>query len=590
MKQPSATVFFDIVAAFDAVPLPLLWGSDAAPTEQYDEFHRRGFDQRAAAAMAQHLHAHPCILQKVGLPESFLPLLRSWGSSTWLVTEESQVEGLSPHTGVPQGHNLSALLFDVFFADIMQDADKRFSEANLCLELPLPYDRGLQVRDDAALLPIGGVAFRDDLAVPLTAPDNPTLIEMVAKATDIVAEVLRQRHLTLNLSKGKTECTLHLMSASSKAYMQGLRMVGKATNLGAPAIQLAGGGFIIIAEVYPHLGRAHCQNGAITQEIKCRIGKASAAYQHKRPVLASSKFTIRSRVKLFNTYVTCHLTQNSGISPSLSEINEYMKLKSCYVGLLRKALKECSSAQEVTTMTDTAFYEKYSITSFQTLVDRRRLKVLMRLLTVDAPVLQAMLAATSVKGSVWSGLFSSMERLRLSAPDLCSDLPAPSLGTLPQWASFVINHHSTWDSIVAKHKYSDHAKRCRPDAAAMPRDDPDMFQGEVDEDMLVGELRLPADERPKWTCPHEGCTFIAKSSAGLAMHTRRKHGDENPLSLRLVSNLCPACRLPFDTRHRALDHLRAGRRCREYVLEHVQPLSPTAHRHAIEQLLSVSAA
>eukprot|EP00971_Amphidinium_carterae_P333493 6468273-Amphidinium_carterae.1 len=263
---PSATIFVDIKAAFDSVPRPLLWGP-AGQLGEGQEFEAQGFDHRTALALAAHLHQHPNILTKVGVPQSILPLLRSWGSATWMVTDDDADESIRSCTGVPQGHNLSALLFDIFFADLMIDADALYQDSGICQQLPAPQLRDLRVDDATPLCFIGGTAFRDDYALPVAAESNEALLEKAGHAMQIFEAVLKSRHLTVNYFKGKTECTIQLLSSSAKAFFQGLRMVGKSAGLSAPAVEMPNGKFLLVCNDYPHLGRAHMQNGAVKQEI-----------------------------------------------------------------------------------------------------------------------------------------------------------------------------------------------------------------------------------------------------------------------------------------------------------------------------------
>eukprot|EP00971_Amphidinium_carterae_P335658 6471629-Amphidinium_carterae.5 len=578
---PSATIFVDIKSAFDAVPLPFLWGA-AEPSRPEDEFVGQGFSQQTAAALVAHLSLHPCILDKVGVPQSILPLLRSWGNATWLITSEDDDDrAIKPCTGVPQGHNLSALLFDIFFADIMKDADVLLQGAHICLELPSPQYRDLAINDAASVCSIGGTAFRDDYALPVSANSNSSLINMISHAMHIFEQVLKSRHLTVNYAKGKTECTIQLTSATAKAYFQGLKMVGKAAGRSSPAILLPDDKVLLVSNDYPHLGRAHMQNGSQRQEQKCRLGKMSSAFQQRQKVVLSPSLSARVRLSLFGTYVACHLTQNSGIAPAMSE-SEYMKMKAMYMVHVRKVVQEASNAHRVSLLSDSDVCKQFRVSSFLTLVDRRRLMMIFRLLTNDAPQLRALLAATDSTGSVWTGVFASLSRLMTSHPVLCAELPQPSLMTLPQWSEFIVSHHETWASIVRAHRVPDYAKDKREGSTSVPP--PDLDAQAVDvvnhSDLMEEDGAIVQTATRLWQCPQ--CEFKGKTNAGLAMHMRRKHNEQTPLSLRLVGSVCPACRLPYDTRHRALDHLRAGRRCREWVLSNIEPMSPRAHQAAVE--------
>eukprot|EP00971_Amphidinium_carterae_P309969 6159781-Amphidinium_carterae.1 len=103
-----------------------------------------------------------------------------------------------------------------------------------------------------------------------------------------------------------------------------------------------------------------------------------------------------------------------------------------------------------------------------------------------------------------------------------------------------------------------------PDCPPCEDPEPDPAIPPDDDEAVAGTMR-------QFICSL--CPFKAKNAAGLAMHARRKHGLQTPHSLRLRSAVCPACDIPWETRHRALDHLKNSKRCGLYVLENIEPMS-----------------
>eukprot|EP00971_Amphidinium_carterae_P329005 6461218-Amphidinium_carterae.2 len=557
----SATIFIDVFGAFDSVPLPMLWDEDDITTHPSKQaaFEQRGYSAPSAAAMAKYLQDHPCILAKVGVPLSVIDLLRSWGSNTWLVSNVNQTSALHPHTGVLQGQNLAGLLFDVFYSHLMQTAETKLTESGIGLVLPMVRDRSLQLHEDGQTCSVGCVAYRDDLAFPLASPTNAGLIDMIAKAVSILAAVHADYHLQLNFSRGKTETTINFLSPSSKGYMQGLRMIGRSAGLGAPAIPLDDERHILLAQEYNHLGRYHAQGGSLRKEISCRIAKANAAFKQYNRVLTSPQIATSARVVLFMTYVACHLLQNASSTPRLTD-SEYHNLRRCYMQLLRRTLLEHSTSLRVSRLTDEEVCSRYNVANFLTLWDRRRLRALSKIVTVDSPPLMALLAVHMGKGSVWTGMFDSMSRLRSCTSEF-GDLPIPSPVSFAAWCAAVIARHEEWSLAVKAYTVKDPPRKhvCSP----MEDDNQRHPEAPLQHQPETTDGSQDIDGRTsRHVCP--SCGFPSKSAAGLAMHSRRVHGVQTPLSLRLRSARCPACNMVCDNRHRALDHLKNSKRCGTY--------------------------
>eukprot|EP00971_Amphidinium_carterae_P328461 6460352-Amphidinium_carterae.2 len=470
----------------------------------------------------------------------------------------------------------------------MELINSKLSDEGMNWALPLPPSRLLQSTEEDPSCSIGSVAYRDDLALPIVADSNEDLIQLIRRTVRILEAAHREFHLRLNYSRGKSECTVHLQSPSSKGYMQGLKMLGKAAGLSGPAIPILLGGHILLAREYIHLGRSHAQSGSLRKEVTCRVAKATSAFKQYSKVLTSPSVAVRARIELFMTYVACHLLQHASVTPKLGD-TEYHKLRSCYMVLLRKTLREASNAFKVSLLSDGDVCTNFNVPTFLSLWDRRRLKFLPKLLTLDNAPMRALLAAHMGSGSVWSGFFDTLARLHANHADL-KDLPPPSEASFAVWCEYVISRHTEWLCIVKGHKVLDPPKKGsvraeQPTGSAdltMDVDDVDPNEIVVGRatDVLASSVGTPEPSQSALGASSAGvcqfpctlCDFQSKSAAGLAMHARRKHGLQTPLSLRLRTAKCPACLMWCENRHRALDHLKISKRCGRYVMENVTPM------------------
>eukprot|EP00971_Amphidinium_carterae_P349659 6491138-Amphidinium_carterae.1 len=79
----SCTLFVDIVAAFDRVLLPLLWGCNSRTGWQAAELLDDGFTAPQADMVVRFLAERPTLLSVCGLPAGLLAVLRVWGHASW---------------------------------------------------------------------------------------------------------------------------------------------------------------------------------------------------------------------------------------------------------------------------------------------------------------------------------------------------------------------------------------------------------------------------------------------------------------------------------------------------------------------------
>eukprot|EP00971_Amphidinium_carterae_P226052 4483693-Amphidinium_carterae.1 len=166
---------------------------------------------------------------------------------------------------------------------------------------------------------IGGVAYRDDYSLAIAADDNAELIRKLSHAAELVESVHSEYHLALNWAPGKTEATIKLVASTAKPLYAGLRKVGAVAGLAQPAVALNNGKHLALSSTYPHLGRQHAQDLRMQKEIMQRLVKANAAYKERARVFRSRQFSAKVKLQLLRTYVVCHLLQNAGVAPLLTD-------------------------------------------------------------------------------------------------------------------------------------------------------------------------------------------------------------------------------------------------------------------------------
>eukprot|EP00971_Amphidinium_carterae_P237168 4707256-Amphidinium_carterae.1 len=326
----------------------------------------------------------------------------------------------------------------------MAEVDRHLLASNVGLLLPRTTGRSMQLDPTGSSVLVGGVAFRDDFALPSIAEDNSLLLQKLVQAADIVAAVHADFHLKVDWSPGKTEATIRLTSASAKGLYAGLRRIGAAAKLRQPALKLANDLVLAICDVYPYLGRLHHQGLKLSKEVQARIVKAAAANRDKSKALTSKSFTPKVRLQLMRNYVTCHLTQNLCVSPCLAPgpNDDLVTIIACAQRTIRLSAR--------------------------------------RLLITDTSALQALLAANRSVHSVWSGMVTSLQRLYKCGISELSAFPSPSVDTLHIWVEFVLLHLDSWKTIVYRIKSTDPPKCQSKRRDTEPVREPDLAGTDVD--------------------------------------------------------------------------------------------------------------
>eukprot|EP00971_Amphidinium_carterae_P173826 3445582-Amphidinium_carterae.1 len=538
-RAPSATIFIDVSAAFDSVLKPYLWGY--APG--YNQLDQIGFSGDQAIALSNFLSDHPAILTQSGLPQSIVAILRCWGRGSWFTVDSSSA--CSSSVGVRQGDNISALVFDIFYGFVMSKLYLELVDRQLLPTIPAVHGRTFRACPDDSVI-VGPSAFRDDMAIPLIASDNDILLSTVCKVASIVDAIHRTYHLEVNWARTKTEVTLALRAPSAKPLLQGLKQVGKANSIGAPALALDAGKFLAVAASYQHLGCMHTQDASCAQEVKRMLSKAKVELELKRSILGTKSIRNCDRLIMFSVYVLCHLLLNINILGTLTKV-QMSQLTTVFMRGVRICADKVSTAQEVFHCSDLELLASLTFRSYHTYFDRRKLMFFLRLATLECPIVRAAICLEFGKLSPWPSMFAAMNRLRESTGAL-QELPIACPDTLDQWSQFVIHKHQSWADWVRNYKGVDYpgATSGAQDAEVSP-----IVQSEGRDPCptTIDDAPIPhPEDGPGVPCVDADstrfkcafCDFHSVSKAGLAMHNRRKHGAQNELSLRTTSSKCPS--------------------------------------------------
>ena len=142
------------------------------------------------------------------------------------------------------------------------------------------------------------IAWMDDVAIPLTTTTPDELVPLVQQVMEAVHNLFRDRGLTLNLDRGKTEAVLCFRGPGADALRS--QIFDKAV---PPVIVIPTDSHLLSLRVVPsykHLGAQFTMNVDITKEIAVRLGAARQAFEEmKRPIFKNKALMS----KVANSYI-----------------------------------------------------------------------------------------------------------------------------------------------------------------------------------------------------------------------------------------------------------------------------------------------
>eukprot|EP00971_Amphidinium_carterae_P265895 5274536-Amphidinium_carterae.2 len=397
-------------------------------------------------------------------------------------------------------------------------------------------------------------------------------------------------HLEINYKPSKSEATLALCQPEAKAMMQGLKQVGRARRLPGPALAITEDVSLIIAQAYAHLGCMHMQDLNLRMEVAQMLSRARAALRDKKVALRSKSIGLKSRVGVHSIYVRCHLLQNVAILQPFQQ-GQLQRLQAEYLrGLRICAHMEVKHGDDFK-YSNAQVLDKCNVPALSVLMDKRVLAFFAKLVVTDNILVRAAITVSFAEHSMWMRVTAALNNLLAYFPVALSALPAATRATLGVWAQYSILHSAHWRELVRTYgnpvRGGDAGTAAAgelvvPPAGAAPGPDGHGVHLAPDDDEAPA---VPQDEvaAPVVTFDCELCDYKGKTFTGLQAHRRRSHQIHTPLSLRIASPQCDCCDLNFGTRARILDHMRQSKRCANYVLAHVEPLTPRSFAAMMER-------
>ena len=313
----AAVIFVDLRAAFHSVVRELILGSSSG----------NHTDQRILAETLQReaftIEDVQALLQTTSLlPDTMVTrLLREIHSRTWATLHGEAVRTTRP------GSPLADAMFHCLMGPIVNELE--------CAISARPQQCMMRTRCGALA---ASIVWADDLAVPVLAASNADLLVEVGQIFSEIGQAFRQRGMTLNMAKGKSEALMTSAGLGAKQAREHLRM--------QPRLELdtcslgSGPRTLVLGAQYKHLGTTLSAGGLLGQEIHRRVGQAWSAFRSMaRQIFLNPALKDTTRLFLLEALIFTKLYYGCGSWPLL-RAQDMRRLQVCQGTMLRRTLRQ----------------------------------------------------------------------------------------------------------------------------------------------------------------------------------------------------------------------------------------------------------
>eukprot|EP00438_Fugacium_kawagutii_P034473 Skav215971 [mRNA] locus=scaffold3174:31633:36537:- [translate_table: standard] len=540
-----AVIFFDVKSAFYAVFREAIVTAPLDPDRLPFALAKHGLLPPRLEDMVQALQQDAASLQ---LSTHLDAILRDMLYNTHFRLPGVQHPCLT-NRGTRPGDPVGDILFNLVMVHILQDM-RHTTLSNLDIAWVgdgAPHG-DFSAYKDLPRFAFAELAFVDDCAVMLHAPNNIQLQAAVAQITAAFVQAAAKRGLEVNWKEGKTELLWHPTGTGSRQIRRDFAANGAFVHASptepSPTLR--------VVNAYKHLGTWLQTRHRHSRELRARVSAASAGWGplaksfFRRPAVPqATKTLVFQMISCARHLYHAHIW--TGVqTPELEKWADALRpmLASLVRGPLQGLAPYLFSVDELAGLANL-------LPPIQAL-HLARLRYLKRLLKVCPSALWTMLQQDE-SDCGWLAL------CRQSLVWLCQhyDYPLPLKADAPflDWIQFVqldFNWHGRLKTAAAACRQFFRAKAEHHCHVAL-------FEREF---VNMG-AQLPAADTSTQTLPWECglCGARFATSRGLAIHAHKKHGYRDKVRYYALGTQCLACNLQFHTRPRLCRHLQVQERC-----------------------------
>ena len=392
------------------------------------------------------------------------------------------------------------------------------------------------------------IAFVDDCAVAMRAPNNDLLEVLAKSALQAIVIEARKRGLSLNFEIGKTELMVHWRGAGSRSFREKVAAQGNALAVPVDDEVLS----LHCTLGYKHLGTWLQNNAASTRDARARLTEARKAWGPLvRPVFRRCQINAATKRQLFESLVMSRLLYNAHIWSMLSD-DEFSKwangLRSMVYPFVRSELRGLPPFQfDVDTLCGLA-----GLITPGDALHAARLRYFRCWIVGAPPLLWNLVHASASTSCSWlSSLRQSFAWFSTFYGARCGLTQDSSL---VDWVTFV-KIDERWKGRIRRAVHS--CRQYRRQYAFV-----EVWKASFVSLMQEDGIGIPSHEATPvacWRC--DLCSEVFQSKRALAMHASKVHGYKTLVKHFAADGTCAHCCRDFHSRARLCAHLRTADEC-----------------------------
>lgn len=485
-------------------------------------------------------------------PSTVARLIKDAHCDTWFTCPGSD-KCFETARGSRPGSPIADLAYNIMTSALMKELQKALHQfpliqsANLFMECLSPT-----------------IAWVDDIALPLPCLQAKEMDGLISEVMQRVHQIFRGYGLRLNCASGKTEAIVHYRGHGAPACRKA-QVIESFSRLSVPGHES-----LHVVTQYTHLGIVVAQTCDLRQDLKIKLGKASAAYRSmSKSIFLNRRLAIPIRLKLLDALVLPIVFYGSGSWPLLNA-RQFQHLSAVITKWQRQIAGDGFWKSQ--TITDAEFRAKWRIPPLAVRLAKHRLLFLLQLHRHGPRVVWDVITAEdALCQSTW---FDALRHALQWMGTMIPDFPAQewTCEEILQWTQ---NAHAQMPNTIrrAVARYLTQEQTIHH-VAFMHRSIKQICQ----------QFGVCFDEPPD--ASNDGsltgvfvcatCSKCFSTIQGLTAHRWKQHGHISEERRFVYNGVCEGCRKCFWTAQRLQQHLRYSRRkpngCFWWVSQHLDPL------------------